>query len=248
MCLVRFVILSFVACLAAACGATHGMEQPSECGAPPDSSRPQFIVGYGSLMQDESRTRTAPRAGPVHPVEVRGYERGWIARAQTGAFGTTFLGVRPHPASSFNAVMYQVDEDDLRATDKRESGYCRTIVPPADIKVLESGFSAPQGGQTWIYVSLRDRAAPPSPRYPIVQSYVDVFVLGCIEQEQRFGLAGFSQRCVATTHEWSENWVNDRIYPRRPFVFEPKAAQIDRLLAAQVPDYFATMRIEGGRP
>ena len=111
-----------------------------ECGAPPDTSRPQYIVGYGSLMQDESRKRTSPQAGPAHPVEVRGFRRGWIARADTGGFGTTFLGVRPDRESSFNAVIYQVDEVELRATDQREVSYCRESVPASDIKPLERDF------------------------------------------------------------------------------------------------------------
>ena len=55
---------------------------PAQCGTAPDASRPQFIVGYGSLMQEESRVRTSPQAGPVHPVEVHGYRRGWFARSR----------------------------------------------------------------------------------------------------------------------------------------------------------------------
>src|SRR6185503_16551328 len=38
-----------------------------ECNASPDSSRSQYIIGYGSLMQDESRKRTSPQAGPAYP-------------------------------------------------------------------------------------------------------------------------------------------------------------------------------------
>jgi hypothetical protein len=75
---------------------------------------------------------------------------------------------------------------------------------------------------------------------------VDIFVSGCLEQEQRFGLAAFSQQCLSTTTDWSEHWVNDRIYPRRPFAFQPKARQIDSLLSKQLPQYFSRIRIESG--
>jgi hypothetical protein len=80
----QFAILVLTSWLAACSTASSGDAGQAlgdgisgECDAPPDSSRPQYIIGYGSLMQDESRKRTSPRAGPAHPVEVRGYRRGW---------------------------------------------------------------------------------------------------------------------------------------------------------------------------
>jgi len=197
-------------------------------------------------MQDESRKRTSPSADPSHPVEVSGYRRGWFARAQGAGFGATYLGVLPDRESHINAVIYRVDTTELAATDRRERLYCRTGVAIPDIKPFERGFSPEPGGQAWIYVSRPQSAAAPDSRYPIVQSYVDIFVSGCMEQEQRFGLTGFSQQCLATTADWSEHWVNDRIYPRRPFVFQPRARQIDDLLFQQLPRYFSRIRIEAG--
>ena len=218
----------------------------SECNVPPDSSRSQYIIGYGSLMQDESRKRTSPQAGPAYPVEIKGYRRGWFARAEAVGFSTTYLGILPDRESYLNAVIYQVDSTELIATDKREISYCRTSVAIADIKPLEKEFSPAPDAQTWIYVSRPQSVAAPNSRYPIAQSYVDIFVSGCLEQEQRFGLAEFSQQCLATTADWSEHWVNDRIYPRRPFIFQPRARQIDILLSNQLRQYFSHIRIESG--
>jgi hypothetical protein len=217
-----------------------------ECNVPPDSGRSQYIVGYGSLMQEESRKRTSAQAGSPHPVEVKGYRRGWFARAETVGFGTTYLGVLPDRESNINAVIYQVEPPELIATDKREMSYCRTGVAISDIKPLEAEFFPASDGQTWIYVSLLQNVATPNSHYPIVQSYVDIFVSGCLEQEQRFGLAAFSQQCLSTTTDWSEHWINDRIYPRRPFAFQPKASLIDTLLSKQLPQYFSPIRIESG--
>src|SRR5262245_54298450 len=61
----------------------------SACNAIPDSSRPQYIIGYGSLMQDDSRKRTTPQALPAHPVEISGYRRGWFSRGEGAGFGAT---------------------------------------------------------------------------------------------------------------------------------------------------------------
>jgi hypothetical protein len=41
--------------------------------------------------------------------------------------------------------------------------------------------------------------------------------------------------------------VNDRVYPRRPFVFQPRARQIDELLERELPRYFRQIRLEPGR-
>ena len=217
-----------------------------ECGPAPDPTRLQYILGYGSLMQDASRERTSPHAGPAHPVELAGFRRGWFARGASVGFSTTYLGVLPDGQGRLNAVIYRVDAAELAATDRRERSYCRTRVPPEDVKSLERGAHSAPDGQIWIYVNRPASVARPDEKYPIVQSYVDVFLSGCLEQQERYGLTGFAEQCIATTDGWSAHWVNDRIYPRRPFVFQPRAGQIDRLLSTQLPQYFARIRIEGG--
>lgn len=227
-------------------GRALGDSSSRECNVPPDSRQSQYLIGYGSLMEDDSRQRTSPQAGPAYPIEVQGYRRGWFARGEAVGFSTTYLGVLPARDSALNAVIYQVDPVELLATDKREVSYCRKRIDASDIKPLErEAFQAPTG-QIWIYVTQPDRVAPPNSRYPIVQSYVDVFVSGCLEQEQRFGLTDFARQCLSTTTDWSTHWVNDRIYPRRPFRFQPKARPIDHLLSEQLPRYFSRIRIESG--
>lgn len=217
---------------------------PTDCNLQPDASLPQYIIGYGSLMQDESRKRTSPQAGAAHPIEVSRYVRGWFARGSSVGFSTTFLGVLPDPDSRLNAVVYRVEIDELAATDRRESSYCRKRVPLSDINFLEQGSFNIPSGQIWIYANRPEAVAAPSAQFPIVQSYVDVFLSGCMEQEQRFELQGFAKQCLATTKNWSTQWVNDRLYPRRPFMFQPKAQQIDHLLSQQLPTYFSHIRIE----
>lgn len=204
------------------------------------------MVGYGSLMKDGSRARTAPRAGAAHPVEVAGYERGWFARGSPIGFSTTYLGVRVDAHARMNAVAYEVDAAELAATDRRESSYCRAPVDASAMRVLDPAFALPRLAQAWIYALDARSVHPPDARFPIVQSYVDLFLAGCLEQEERFGLAGFARECIATTAGWSRHWVNDRIHPRRPFAFQPRAGRIDRLLSEALPRQFDAIRIEGG--
>ena len=108
----------------------------SACDGPPDASRPQYIIGYGSLMQDESRKRSSPQAGEAHPIELQGYRRGWFSRGSSIGPSTTFLGAVQDAASQFTAVIYAVDPAEVLATDKRERSYCRAAVPASQVKPL----------------------------------------------------------------------------------------------------------------
>lgn len=221
-------------------------ENKPDCRPGIDLAQKQYIIGYGSLMQDESRQRTTPNADSAYPIEISGYRRGWYISGPPIGFGTTFLGVVPDPRQRFNAVIYEVKEPqkEIQATDQREFGYCRHRVSPEAITVLVPNIPKPQG-QVWIY-ALKDekQVTLPNAKYPIVQSYVDIFLSGCLEQAERFNLPNFPQTCVQTTQDWSNHWVNDRLYPRRPFIYQPKAGQIDTLLNQTLPDYFQQIKIE----
>lgn len=226
--------------------ATSTPGSSTNCNLSPDPKQVQYIIGYGSLMQDGSRKRTAPQAGAAYPVIVKGYRRGWFAKGGNVGFDTTYLGVVEDNSGQMNAVIYQIDKAEIPATDKREFFYCRQAIDANQIAVLAAGAPA-ANGQIWIYVNKAESRATPNSRYPIVQSYVDIFVSGCLEQEQRFALKGFAQQCLATTSDWSKHWVNDRIFPRRPFIHEPKAGQIDKLLAERLPQYFYDIKIESAQ-
>ena len=216
----------------------------SDCHGQPDPAQAQYIIGYGSLMQDESRKRTSPQAGPVHPVEVVGYRRGWFAKGTPLGVSTTFLGVLPDSSARLNAVIYRVQMNELAATDQRETFYCRISVSLSSIKALAATGPESRSGQAWIYVNRPESIATPSPDFPIVQSYVFIFLSGCLEQEERFKIENFARQCLATTADWSVHWVNDRLYPRRPFIYQPKAGRIDSLLVQQLPSYFSRIKIE----
>jgi hypothetical protein len=97
------------------------------------------------------------------------------------------------------------------------------------------GRSEPPGGEYWAYISNLDSPLKdnlPSPHFPIVQSYVDICINGCLEIEGKYPAAkNFTATFIETTHNWSKYWVNDRIYPRRPFIYRPTASQIDKALS-----------------
>jgi len=213
------------------------------CNALPDPTKAQYIIGYGSLMQEESRKRTTPNAGIAYPVKINGYLRGWFTKGSGVGFSTTFLGIVQSKESTLNAAIYLIDATEITTMDKREFSYCRLAVEPENYALLKQDIQM-SPGQAWIYVNKPETIATANKHYPIVQSYVDIFFSGCLELEQRFELEDFARQCLVTTSNWSTQWINDRIYPRRPFIYQPKAGQIDRLLNEHLPQYFQQIRIE----
>ena len=207
---------------------------------------PQYIVGYGSLMQTASKRRTAPDAGENLPAMVTGYQRAWNTKGSPIGFSTTYLGVQPETDAQMVAALYRVfDIEEIRKTDDREAYYCRDRVPPDQLRMLD-GSSVPAVGQIWIYVNKPENVDPPNESFPVVQSYVDIFVTGCFELKQKVVAENldFAEACITTTDGWSAHWVNDRLLPRRPFIHQPKASAIDALLHKMVPEPFEKIRIE----
>lgn len=207
-----------------------------------DVTKAQYIVGYGSLMQETSKRQTTPNAGNNQPIRVSGFERAWILNGPPFS-PTTYLGAVPNPAGRFNAVVYSVPgPQEIHATDEREGRYCRAPVAPAQIEMLNRG--GPPVGQIWIYTVPPHRVDEPDRGYPIVQSYVDIFLGGCLDVGEVYGIAEFALECIRTTRGWSKHWINDRIMPRRPFEHQPQARKIDAILEQAIPQYLKARVIE----
>ena len=209
------------------------------------SSTPQYIFGYGSLVESESRARTWPSALYASPAIVRGIERGWFDRVDTIGFSTTYLGAVASAGSNCNGVIFSITEQGLIAYDQRESGYKREKINQSDIIMLDGTEHAPQG-DIWFYANAKKR--PVSPEFPIVQSYVDICLNGCLEIEATYPLAKetkYAEMFLKTSTGWSQWWVNDRIYPRRPFIYVPNSYRIDSLIQSVLgEELFSKIEIE----
>jgi hypothetical protein len=210
-----------------------------------DVSKSQYGIGYGSLMEDQSRRRTAPNTGEALPAIVTGFERSFDSPGSSVGFSTTFLGVAKNPQAQITAAVYRIFRpEDVAATDARERGYCREAVAPEQVQLLD-GSGTLANSEFWIYVNHADRRAQATEQLPLVQSYIDIFLTGCLQLKERATHfdRDFALECLKTTTGWSVHWVNDRIYPRRPFIYQPNAGIIDRLLDEHIPE-FKQVRIE----
>lgn len=212
----------------------------SPCHPEINNNLPQYVIGYGSLMQEASKREDDAKAGDNYPIYLMGYERGWIEKGHPIGLSTTYLGVRKRCNARVNAVYYQTNN--IKQYDKREGGYCRQQIPAKFIQFLRA--KPPEKGQFWIYVPENDRNHKVSSKYPIVQSYVDIFLSGCFELEKKYHLKNFAKDCIKTTKNWSSYWVNDRIYPRTAADNHPYIYDIDLLINKELPEYFKNIRIE----
>jgi hypothetical protein len=190
-----------------------------------------YVFGYGSLIERASRTRTNPDAVAAWPARVTGYQRGRFHQfANNVGSSCTYLGAVTKPGATINGVIYKVD--DFEKTKERETGYTADPVKGA-IEMLDGG--APwDRGEVYIFISNPEdisKTKEPTPALPMVESYVDICVNGCLEIEALYRTAsGFVQEFIRSTTGWNKYWVNDRLYPRRPFIYAPNASAIDQAL------------------
>lgn len=207
--------------------------------------RTQYIFGYGSLVDSKSRAMTSASAVYASPVVVDGIQRGWFDQVGGSSLTTTYLGAVAEEGAQCNGVIFSITALGLQSYDQRESGYKREKIDPGSITMLD-GTSAAPDGDIWYYASQKKRYS--SPEIPIVQSYVDVCMNGCIEIEATYPLAKqfkFAETFLKTCSDWSEWWVNDRLYPRRAFIYVPNASRIDQLIIDVLGmEMFSKIKIE----
>jgi tetratricopeptide (TPR) repeat protein len=150
-----------------------------------------------------------------------------------------------------NGVVYPVSAEQLKSFDVREVGYYRASIPLEMIRIdLESGcdaakrraahlheqlctISSKARDQTptsliniWIYVPESNQCAYPDEDYPILQTYVDVCLRGCLQ----WGGVVLAQHFLRTTFGWSDCFLNDAPLSRRPWLHRLNYTDIDACL------------------
>lgn len=189
----------------------------------------QYLFGYGSLIDAESRAKTGD-TGPAYPVRVSGLQRAWHVVAPRS--GYTVVGVTSRQEASCNGVLIEIAPHELPRFDARERFYHRVIIPQQSVAFLSGErLSCPT---IWTYMT--SCPGEPSRQCPLVQSYIDVILTGCLAIGP-----SFAAEFIETTTGWGRGWLNDRSHPRyqRAMADTPRAAEIDQQLQALVPHAFA---------
>lgn len=201
-----------------------------------------YMIGYGSLINQKSRQASSPSSYDVIAVKIAGYTRGWFARTGVVGYSTTYLGCLRSSSnlledkarlSFMNCILYKVEANELEILDRRERRYKRRLVKREDITGYNNEI--PKNANFWIFENdfnavKEFNASFPNKEYPIIQSYVDMCLEGCIILDESLGGSEFTNDFFDTTIGWNNNWANDRVYPRRPQSYCKYAYDIDDLL------------------
>jgi hypothetical protein len=236
-----------------------------------------FLVfsGYGSLICPNSRAKTVPEiAGKcATPVVVEGVQRTWAKRARR----MTAMGISFVDNAECVGVLLPVEKKKLIQFDQREQGYNRIILNLNDIRPLlpvhdkensqqniescsflrakneyiNGGAKEDNNAPIRIWVYVQQQLEPPNASYPIVQSYVDVILRGCLSISDDFakefilhtiGWSGAAGEEEVDSYNNEAVWVDDRhdpIYSRAEQEWSLKRAeQMDELLQRYRPHQF----------
>ncbi|EKO3444763.1 TPA: gamma-glutamylcyclotransferase family protein [Vibrio fluvialis] len=159
-----------------------------------------YIFGYGSLMNSASRQLTG-NTGKAQPATVHGLVRYW--GKIDDSYVISPLVVNPGEGQ-VNGVLLEIDETALAEFDRRERGYQRIALTAEQIET-EAEFDRER--EIWVYVT--EQHQPPCERSPIVQTYVDTVLAGCLEVSE-----AFARHFVEHTVGWHHPLENDRHAPK----------------------------------
>jgi hypothetical protein len=177
-----------------------------------------YIFGYGSLI-DPGRRALSGESGEAIPVRVRGLERAW--NVPVHRWQMTALGAVPRLEAVTNGVLIEVSESTLRLFDADEEGYTKEQLSDSSCGTY-FGQDLP-AGRKWVYIPQSTKL--PTDECPIVQSYVDVVIAGCLAISEDFAI-----EFVRTTGNWDLPWINDRPRYRRAMKALSLVETIERIL------------------
>ena len=165
---------------------------PSPDPCAPVADRPHGVFGYGSLMNASTHDHEGLR-----PARLAGWRRRWShAEGRPAAF----LTAEPAQGCAIDGAVAEVPPIAWPALDAREAAYDRHEVGHA---------LTPSCGRVVVYAVPAARREPPTARYPVLLSYLDVVIQGAMALHGPAGAAAF----FATTAGWGVV-LDDRAAPR----------------------------------
>ena len=129
------------------------------------SARSQYIFGYGSLVQRESRMGSWASAEFASPVIVTGVARGWFDQTGGVSWNPTYLGGVLDKNATCNGVIFPVTSEEFATYNEREVGYQPTKIDPSQITMLDGSHTVPEA-DIWFYGNTEKKF--PSSEHPIV--------------------------------------------------------------------------------
>ena len=163
-----------------------------------------FIFGYGSLISKESREKTGI-SKESYIATLKEFQRTWNVKIKEAK--ATALGIIKNKKYSCNGILFEIPEKELENFDKREKKYYSRIeIDPKLLKI--QNFPNIQNIKIWTYATKTPEK--PTKNFPILLSYIDVILKGCLDTGENF-----TEEFIKTTDGW-EFMLNDRKNPKYP--------------------------------
>lgn len=183
-----------------------------------------LIFGYGVLINTELREQSLSEKSVAIPARLSsefGYIRTWNFKGPS----YSALGIeKRQKGAPINGIVYSVNVDDMTLWDQFEKGYDRIQVPREVIEYT-SWLQPKEDAKIWIYVPKPDFQALPDEYSPLMQSYLDTVLAGCLEHGE-----AFAREFLETTTGWPKWWLNDRVVTKNAWSSRREQKYIDQLL------------------
>lgn len=187
-----------------------------------------YIFGFGTTINKKSRNTTSIDIGNSIPVRISKYfshRRCWNFVSLDSKF--TALGLEKtniENSSTINGIIYPVDKN-IIDFDNREEGYYRVNIPLSLIEAINWEELPKHKCDIWVYIPKKKYTNIPDKYNPILQSYIDVCIDGCLCYGRDYTI-----EFLETTYNWNKYWLNDREISRRPWIYQKNYKIIDELL------------------
>lgn len=187
-----------------------------------------FIFGYGSIINDNSRMCTCLHTENSIPVRISkkfGYRRCWNYENSKKKITALGLEKTKTNASTINGVIYSIGEDNIKFFDEREEGYKRIKIPLKYIQEIGWECLPKHKCTIWTYIP-KDEYKTLELQYPLRQSYIDICMNGAIKFGKEYAI-----EFLKTTYNWSSNILKNRTSVNPDFVNKKNNKIIDQLLS-----------------
>lgn len=186
-----------------------------------------YIVGYGSLICEKSRSKTGD-FGKEYKIKILGYKRSWNIHAKHKLnFNATFLGINKDKDYWFNAVIFEVKFEDILKFDKREIPYNRIELNKEEYEFYDEKLNLnSEKFKIFMYLNKKDYEGFPSEEYQISEIYIDSCLIGCLRFSKEF-----AEDFIKTTNLWGNNIKKNRQDLKKYLNFENMDLEkVDKLL------------------
>lgn len=162
-----------------------------------------YIVGYGSLISNESRSKTQ-ESGDEFPIKIKGFKRSWNIQVDNSRIGkTTFLGINKNKNYWFNGSLVEIKKNSLVEFDKREKSYVRHLLNKEEIEFYDKNMNDKfdfDNSKIYVYLNKKEFEGFPTGEYLISQAYIDICIIGGLNFSEQF-----VNDFIKTTYHWSQH-------------------------------------------